>query len=133
MTRRTAIGLLVFCVLGLIVSSLSAYVHYRLLTEPGYTSFCSINATWNCETVYESRFGSFRGVPVAIAGVIWFVAATMLVAASWRGAPALPAKSSGDAVKTARRPAPPATRDRFADYAPLYLFAWSVLDRKSVV
>jgi uncharacterized membrane protein/protein-disulfide isomerase len=127
MTRRTAIGLLVFCVLGLIVSSLSAYVHYRLLTEPGYTSFCSINATWNCETVYESRFGSFRGVPVAIAGVIWFVAATMLVAASWRGAAALPAKSSGNAVKTARRPAPPATRDRFADYAPLYLFAWSVV------
>jgi len=127
MTRRTAIGLLVFCVLGLIVSSLSAYVHYRLLTEPGYTSFCSINATWNCETVYESRFGSFRGVPVAIGGVIWFVAATMLVAASRGGAAALPAPSSRNAANTARRPAPPTTRDRFADYAPLYLFAWSVV------
>ena len=128
MTRRTAIGLLVFCVLGLIVSSLSAYVHYRLLTEPGYTSFCSINATWNCETVYESRFGSFRGVPVAIAGVIWFVAATMLVAASWRGAPALPAKSCRQ--RREDREAPRLHRqhgDRFADYAPLYLFAWSVV------
>ena len=55
MSRRTAVLLLVFCCLGLVASSLSAYVHYRLLRDPGYTSFCDINTTWNCETVYESR------------------------------------------------------------------------------
>jgi uncharacterized membrane protein/protein-disulfide isomerase len=128
MTRRTAIGLLVFCVLGLVASGLSAYVHYRLLTEPGYTSFCSVNATWNCETVYESRFGAFRGVPVAVAGIIWFVGAAMLVVAGWWWRPADGVVPKGArAVKPAARSAPVARPDRFADYAPLYLFAWSVV------
>lgn len=127
MSRRTAIGLLVFSVLGLVVSGLSAYVHYRLLTEPGYTSFCSVSATWNCETVYESRFGSFRGVPVAIAGVIWFVGATMLVAASWGAVGQRPPTTTATSGKAARKPLAPATAGRFAEYAPLYLFAWSVV------
>ena len=126
MTRRTAIGLLVFCVLGLVVSGLSAYVHYRLLTEPGYTSFCSVNATWNCETVYESRFGAFRGVPVAVAGLIWFVGALMLVLAAWQGGARRAGQMAAKAAKTGRKSAVPAA-DRFTDYAPLYLFAWSVV------
>ena len=111
MTRRTAIGLLVFCVLGLVVSGLSAYVHYRLLTEPGYTSFCSVNATWNCETVYESRFGAFRGVPVAVAGLIWFVGATMLVARRRGGEVARRAgQMAAKAAKAGRKSAVPRCR-----------------------
>jgi uncharacterized membrane protein/protein-disulfide isomerase len=127
MSRRTAIGLLVFCLLGLVVSGLSAYVHYRLLTEPGYTSFCSINATWNCETVYQSRFGTFRGIPVAVAGVIWFMGATMLAAASWRGATRRAAPAPARTSKAGRTSVGADPRDRFTDYAPLYLFAWSVI------
>ena len=126
MTRRTAIGLLVFCVLGLVVSGLSAYVHYRLLTEPGYTSFCSVNATWNCETVYESRFGAFRGVPVAVAGLIWFVGAHDAGARGVAGRCATcwaDGRKGSEDWQEVRRPA----ADRFADYAPLYLFAWSVV------
>jgi uncharacterized membrane protein/protein-disulfide isomerase len=126
MSRRTAIGLLVFCLLGLVVSGLSAYVHYRLLTEPGYTSFCSVNATWNCETVYESRFGAFRGVPVAVAGLIWFVAATLLVVASWPAA-TRQTTATENRAKAGRKPVPLPPPGRFADYAPLYLFAWSVV------
>jgi uncharacterized membrane protein/protein-disulfide isomerase len=127
MTRRTAIGLLVFCALGLAASGLSAYVHYRLLTEPGYTSFCSINATWNCESVYESRFGAFRGVPVAVGGIIWFAGATMLALAAWRGArgPAVAVTGkTSRARKTSTASEPPTS---FGDYALLYLFAWSVV------
>jgi uncharacterized membrane protein/protein-disulfide isomerase len=127
MTRRTAIGLLVFCVIGFAASGLSAYVHYRLLTEPGYTSFCSINATWNCEGVYESRFGAFYGVPVAIGGLIWFMAATLLALAAWPAASAASAGTAAKASKARRASAPPAAPSRFADYAPLYLFAWSVV------
>jgi uncharacterized membrane protein/protein-disulfide isomerase len=124
MSRRTAVLLLVFCCLGLVASSLSAYVHYRLLRDPGYTSFCDINTTWNCETVYESRFGAFRGVPVAVAGVIWFVGATMLALASLPAASRrLPSGASKTGKKKTAVPAPP----RFAEYAPLYLFAWSVV------
>ena len=110
MTRRIALGLLVFCVLGFAASGLSAYVHYRLLTEPGYTSFCSISATWNCEGVYESRFGAFKGVPVAIGGLIWFLGATMLALAGWPAASAVPAVAPGRAPRLASPPLPPHRR-----------------------
>jgi uncharacterized membrane protein/protein-disulfide isomerase len=126
MTRRIALGLLVFCVLGFAASGLSAYVHYRLLTEPGYTSFCSINATWNCEGVYESRFGAFKGVPVAIGGLIWFLGATMLALAAWPAVSGVSAVATGKSSK-ARKASAAAPSSRFADYAPLYLFAWSVI------
>ena len=80
MTRRTSLLLLSFCLLGLAASSASAYVHYKLLHDPSYASFCDISATWSCATVYESRYGAFRGVPVAVGGVIWFAVATLLAA-----------------------------------------------------
>jgi uncharacterized membrane protein/protein-disulfide isomerase len=57
---------------GLAASLTSLYVHYQLLTQPGYASFCDINETVNCQQAYLSRYGSVRGVPVALFGVIWF-------------------------------------------------------------
>jgi uncharacterized membrane protein/protein-disulfide isomerase len=85
MSARTRVWLIVFCLIGLAAASLSAFVHYRLLNDPTYASFCDINETWSCATVYESQYGSFRGVPVAIGGVIWFGAATLLVLAAGPG------------------------------------------------
>ena len=87
MTPRTRAWLLIFCLIGLTASSLSAFVHYRLLNDPTYASFCDINETWSCATVYESRYGAFRGVPVAVGGVIWFTAATLLVLAGGTRSP----------------------------------------------
>jgi len=84
MTRRTSLLLLSFCLLGLAASSASAYVHYKLLHDPSYASFCDISATWSCATVYESRYGAFRGVPIAVGGVIWFAVATLLAAGRFR-------------------------------------------------
>jgi len=133
MTRRAATLLLVFCVLGLVVSSLSAYVHYRMLTEPGYTSFCSINATWNCESVYESRYGAFRGVPVAVGGVIWFVGATILALAAWRGAAAAPMPPRGKGRSSAKPKRAVQPTGRFSDFAPLYLFVWSTIGLAAVL
>ena len=124
MTRRTAVALLVFCLLGLGASVGSSYVHYRLLSDPGYASFCDFSSTWNCETVYESPYGAFWGVPVAVAGVIWFVGATLLVAAGWPRsgqAPETPAKPRG------KRPPAESRRDHLAESAPAYLFVWSVI------
>jgi uncharacterized membrane protein/protein-disulfide isomerase len=76
-TTRTL--LLAFCLLGLAASSASAYVHYRLIADPGYTSFCDINASINCETVYRSAYGTVAGVPVALGGVLWFGFALLLL------------------------------------------------------
>lgn len=62
----------VFALVGLGASLTSLYVHYQMLAQPGYTSFCDINATVSCQQAYLSRYGSFLGVPVALFGVIWF-------------------------------------------------------------
>jgi uncharacterized membrane protein/protein-disulfide isomerase len=130
MTRRTAVGLLLFCLLGLAASSASAYVHYRLLRDPGYTSFCGINATWNCETVYESRFGALFGVPVAVFGVIWFVAATLLAAAGSRRQPTVTPAPGRKRRSTAARPADDAT---YANAIPAYLFVLSIVGLSCVL
>ena len=59
-------------VLGLVTSSAAAYVHYHLLFDPHYASFCDVNGTVNCSQVYLSRFGTAFGIPVALLGGIWF-------------------------------------------------------------
>jgi len=62
----------VLALAGLAASLTSLYVHYQLLAQPGYVSFCDINQTMNCQQAYLSRYGSFYGVPVALYGAIWF-------------------------------------------------------------
>lgn len=79
MSSRTRVALLFFTLLGLGASSASATVHYRLLREPGYTSFCDINSTVSCAEAYLSAWGSLFGVPVAVLGVLWFAAIAGLI------------------------------------------------------
>jgi uncharacterized membrane protein len=72
MSSKSRTLLLAFAMVGLGASSVSSYVHYNLLTSPGYSSFCDVNATVSCTEAYTSQYGSFMGVPVAIAGVVFF-------------------------------------------------------------
>lgn len=74
--------ILAFALLGVGASAASTYVHYRLLETPGYLSFCDINATFSCAEVYQSRYGSLWGVPVALAGLVWFALVLVLSAAA---------------------------------------------------
>jgi len=78
MSKRAALVALVCALVGLGVSLAASYTHYRLLSDPTYVSFCDVNATVSCTQVYQSRFGTFRGVPVALFGALWFVVATLL-------------------------------------------------------
>ena len=57
--------LIVFALLGLGASSAATYVHYNLIHNPDYSSFCDINATVSCKAAYLSQYGSLAGVPVA--------------------------------------------------------------------
>jgi uncharacterized membrane protein/protein-disulfide isomerase len=61
-----------FAALGLVFASSSAWVHYRLLHDPTYTSFCDVNRTLSCAEAYSSRYGSVAGVPVAVIGAVFF-------------------------------------------------------------
>jgi uncharacterized membrane protein len=99
----TARRLLIACaLLGLLASSAATYVHYNLLKNPDYSSFCDINATVTCKAAYLSRYGSVAGVPVAVGGILFFTWVLLLVWGS-RG------------------------KSRIQDSAPTYMFAGSTL------
>lgn len=93
MTRSSRILLIAFAVLGLGAASTSSYVHYQLLTDPGYSSFCDVNATVNCTQAYLSQYGSFLGVPVALFGVFFFTLVLLLAGVGGRKS-----ASTGDAM-----------------------------------
>jgi uncharacterized membrane protein/protein-disulfide isomerase len=78
MSSKSRTLLLAFALLGLGASIVSSYVHYQLLTNPSYVSFCDVNASVSCTQAYLSRYGSFLGVPVAVGGVIFFAVAAVL-------------------------------------------------------
>ena len=52
---------------------MSSYIHYKLLTDSSYTSLCDVNPALSCSEAYLSPYGSLWGVPVALAGVIFFM------------------------------------------------------------
>jgi len=63
--------ILALAAVALVASSASLYVHYQMLQDPLYSSFCDISETVSCETVYASAYGTVFGVPVAAGGAIW--------------------------------------------------------------
>src|SRR5436190_17961689 len=87
MSRSAARFALVCALVGLAASTAAGYVHYHLLFDPHYASFCDVNATFNCSQVYLSRFGTAFGLPVAVFGAIGFGLALMLAIAGLAGPP----------------------------------------------
>jgi uncharacterized membrane protein/protein-disulfide isomerase len=89
MSTTTARLALVCALVGLVASGAATYVHYRLLNDPTYLSFCDVNATVSCTQVYMSRFSTVRGIPVAIFGALWFVVAALLSASGMTARPSV--------------------------------------------
>ena len=87
MSRTVALIALACALVGLGASGTAAYVHYQHIADPGYISFCDVNASVSCTQVYASRYGTFAGVSVAVFGVIWFAFATLLTLAALLGSP----------------------------------------------
>ncbi len=92
MSSKTRTLLVAFALVGLVASTISSYVHYQLLTEPNYNSFCDVSTRVSCTEAYVSRYGSFMGVPVAIGGVIFFGIIALL--AGFAGQPKSPAREN---------------------------------------
>ena len=95
MSSKSRTLLVAFALLGLGAATASSYVHYRLVTEQHYSSFCDVSSTVSCTEAYLSRYGSFLGVPVALLGVIFF--ATILVLAAMVGRPTSSSKENAPA------------------------------------
>ena len=71
MSKYSRPALLVLALVAFAASVASLYVHYQLIADPTYVSFCDVNETVSCEAVYKSAYGTLFGVPVAAGGVIW--------------------------------------------------------------
>jgi uncharacterized membrane protein/protein-disulfide isomerase len=84
MTKLSRTLLLAFAALGLGAAATSSYVHYQLLTDPTYSSFCDVNARVNCTQAYLSSYGSLFGVPVALFGVFFFTLVLLLAGVGGR-------------------------------------------------
>lgn len=81
MLRRYRFALIALALVGLATSIAALVVHYRLLTDPGYASFCDISATVSCQQVLLSEYATVAGVPIAAGGAIW--SAAVLLLAAW--------------------------------------------------
>jgi serine/threonine-protein kinase len=74
---------------GLATAGLAVYQWFELLVvRQGGKVACAVNETVNCATVWNSPFASAiqdtLGMPVAALGVVWGVAAAVLVGLVWR-------------------------------------------------
>ena len=85
MTGRVRTWVMLLALGGLVAAGTSTYVHFQLVMDPGYSSFCDINSSISCTQVYESSYGSVGGVPVALGGVVWFVGVLLLAMADAKG------------------------------------------------
>ena len=63
----------VLAVIGLADSIYLSISHYRNYTDIGYESFCALSRAINCDTVSQSPYAIFLGIPVPVWGVIGYV------------------------------------------------------------
>lgn len=76
---------MVIGLMGLAVAVSLSVSHYRLFTDPAYSSFCAISKAINCDTVSQSPYSVLWGVPVAVWGVLAYLSFLLLLLLS-RGA-----------------------------------------------
>ena len=73
-----------FSVLGVVLCGFvtSVYLsisHYKVYTDLGYRSFCAISKAINCDTVSQSPYSIFLGIPVPVWGVIGYTFILLLL------------------------------------------------------
>lgn len=74
---RLARILVVIGLLGTVIGGYSTYHHHKLVSDPGYESFCSIDAVFDCDDVNSSRWaavplGNATPIPVALLGFLFW-------------------------------------------------------------
>ena len=76
--------ILTLAILALGASLAALYVHYQIIKDPTYSSFCDINETVSCEAVLESPYATVRGIPVAAGGAVWSTLVLLIAALGMR-------------------------------------------------
>ena len=62
----------IFCLAaaGMADSIYLSIAHYRVYSDIGYSSFCAISKAINCDTVSQSPYSIFLGLPVPVWGIV---------------------------------------------------------------
>lgn len=85
MTRPTnkwpLVVVLVLSLAGIGITVQLTNIHYFTHTDPAYHSVCAIDEQINCETVAESPYSVFLGLPVSVWGLAVYALTAML--SSW--------------------------------------------------
>jgi vitamin-K-epoxide reductase (warfarin-sensitive) len=68
--RRISLAIALLALTGAVVSSVSLYHHFRAST----TSYCDFGENFNCDVVNRSTYSVVLGVPVALIGIIGYLA-----------------------------------------------------------
>jgi protein-disulfide isomerase/uncharacterized membrane protein len=63
---------------GIALAAVTLVVSQRLAGEAGYTSFCNLGSTVNCDAVLTSRYSKFLGVSVSAWGITAFALGALL-------------------------------------------------------
>jgi len=82
------VPVLVIAVIGLLDSAYLAVSHYRNFVDIGYQSFCAISRSFNCDTVSQSSYAVFWGVPIAVWGILGYGLFIFLLLFTWHPAAA---------------------------------------------
>ncbi|MDY6791271.1 MAG: vitamin K epoxide reductase family protein [Thermodesulfobacteriota bacterium] len=68
---------------GVLDSIYLSISHYRVYTDIAYESFCAISRSINCDTVSQSPYSIFIGIPVPIWGVIGYSFFMLFIPFAW--------------------------------------------------
>ena len=68
--RRLCLVIAILAILGIVVSSVSLTHHYR----KSKTSFCDFGESFDCDIVNRSEYSTIAGVPVALIGILGYLA-----------------------------------------------------------
>jgi protein-disulfide isomerase len=76
--RPLLVAILVLAAIGLGVAVHLTRIHYYTHTDPSYHSICAVNEKVNCETVAESAYSVFVGLPISVWGLLAYALAAAL-------------------------------------------------------
>jgi protein-disulfide isomerase/uncharacterized membrane protein len=72
--------------IGLAISIYLSFSHYRVYTDIGYKSFCAISKAINCDTVSQSPYAIFAGVPLPVWGcLVYTIFIFLTIVQVWTG------------------------------------------------
>jgi len=80
-SRGALVVFLVLCLVGIGVAADLTAIHVKVHTDPNYRSFCAISKEVNCDTVAESGYSVFLGLPNSVWGLAGYL--VMIVLAVW--------------------------------------------------